>query len=142
MMNKPFDLIDGGCILQNNANRIVFLILYILISIALIIYVIIYRVIVLENHSVPQVIVRIGGMLVNFNYALAINLILKQTMTIIRRLYYLRLFISVDDHIDAHRLVGTMLFISALIHSLAYAINFAINLNGHSWFSLIFTTAA
>ncbi|CAF0809892.1 unnamed protein product [Adineta steineri] len=105
-------------------------ILYILISIALIIHVAIYRVIVLENHSVPQVIARINGMLVHFSYAPAISLMLKQTMTIIRCLYYLRLFIPVDDHIDAHRLVGTMIFISA------------INLDGHSWFSLIFTTAA
>ncbi|CAF1301842.1 unnamed protein product [Adineta steineri] len=128
--------------IKNNTNRIAFLILYILISIALIIYVIIYHVIILEKHSVPQVIARIGGMLVNFNYALAVSLMLKQTMTIIRRLYYLRIFIPVDDHIDAHRFVGTMLFISAMIHSLAYALNFAINLNGHSWFSLMFTTAA
>ncbi|CAF0844651.1 unnamed protein product [Adineta steineri] len=128
--------------IKNNANRILFLILYILISIALIIYVTIYRVITVENHSVPQVIARISGMLVNFNYALAVSLMLKQTMTIIRRLYYLRLFIPVDDHIDAHRFVGTMLFISAMIHSLGHAINFAINLDGHSWFALMFTTAA
>ncbi|CAF0862575.1 unnamed protein product [Adineta steineri] len=128
--------------IKNNTNRIAFLILYILISIALIIYVIIYQVIILEKHSVSQVIARIGGMLVNFNYALAVSLMLKRTMTIIRRLYYLRIFIPVDDHIDAHRFVGTMLFISAMIHSLGHSITFAINLNGHSWFSLMFTTAA
>ncbi|CAF4304148.1 unnamed protein product, partial [Adineta steineri] len=128
--------------IKNNTNRIAFLILYILISIALIIYVIIYQVIILKKHSVPQVIARIGGMLVNFNYALAVSLMLKQTMTIIRRLYYLRIFIPVDDHIDAHRFVGTMLFISAMTHSLGHSITFAINLNGHSWFSLMFTTAA
>jgi hypothetical protein len=117
--------------IKNNANRIAFIILYILTLIALIIYVIIYRVAVLGNNTVWQVFARIGGMLVNFNYAVAISLMLKQTMTIIRRLYYIRLFIPVDDHIDAHRFVGTILFISAMIHSLGYSIYFATNLNGN-----------
>ena len=117
--------------IKNNTNRIVFLILYILSLIALIIYVIIYRVVILGNSSVWQVFARIGGMLINFNYAVAVSLMLKQTMTFIRRLYYIRLFIPVDDHIDAHRLVGTVLFISAVIHSLGHIINFATHLGGN-----------
>jgi hypothetical protein len=128
--------------IKNNANRITFLILYILTMIALILYVIIYRTVVLENQTIWIIFARIGGILINFNYALAVSLMLKQTMTIIRRFYYLRLFIPVDDHIDAHRLVGTMLFISVIIHSLGYIIQFATHTEEHSWFALMFTTAA
>ncbi|CAF1039072.1 unnamed protein product [Adineta steineri] len=128
--------------IKNNANRIAFLILYILSLIALIIYVIIDRVVIIPNQSVWQVFARIGGILIDYNYALAIILMLKQTMTIIRRLYYFRLFIPVDDHIDAHRLVGTVLCVSAIVHSLGYVIHFATHLDGHSWFVLMFTTTA
>jgi hypothetical protein len=106
---------------KNNTNRIVFLILYFLILIALIIY----RAVSLKDQTAWQIIARIGGISINFNFAILITLMLKHMMTIIRRIYYLRLLIPVDDHIDAHRLVGTVLFISAIIHTIAYIIQFA-----------------
>ena len=107
--------------IKNNTNRIVFLILYILILTSLIIY----RAITLINHTPWQIIARIGGISINFNFAILITLILKQMMTIIRRIYYLRLVIPVDDHIDAHRLVGTVLFISTIIHTIGHIVHFA-----------------
>ena len=119
--------------MKNNANRIVFLILYILIILGLISYVAVYRTVIYKAQSIWQIFARIGGMLINLNYALAISLMLKQTMTVIRRCYYLRLFIPVDDHIDAHRLVGTMLFISAMIHSLGHVIHFATHTEGNQF---------
>jgi hypothetical protein len=113
--------------IKNNTNRLAFLMIYILTLIALIIY----RVVTLKNNTVWQIFARIGGILVNFNYTIAICLMLKQTMTIIRRLYYVRFFIPVDDHIDAHRLVGKVLFISAMIHSFGHAIHFATDTKGN-----------
>ncbi|UJR08177.1 hypothetical protein I4U23_012450 [Adineta vaga] len=123
---------------KNNINRLNFLILYILYLIVLILY----RALILKNHSIWQIFARIGGILINFNYALAISLMLKQTMTIIRRLYYLRLFIPVDDYIDAHRFVGTVLFVSAMNHSFAHAIYFATDSKGYSWLASMFTKVA
>ena len=107
--------------IKNNTNRIVFLTLYILI----LTFLIIYRAVSLKNQTPWQIIARIGGISINFNFAMLITLMLKQMMTIIRRIYYLRLVVPVDDHIDAHRLVGTVLFISAIIHIFAYIIQFA-----------------
>ena len=119
--------------IKNNMNRLIFIVLYFLILISLIIYVIVYRCIVLKNHTVWQVIARIGGMLVNYNYVVAIILMLKQTMTIVRRIYFLRLLIPVDDHIDAHRFVGTMLVTSAIIHSFGHTIQFATHTEGNQY---------
>ncbi|CAF4553310.1 unnamed protein product, partial [Rotaria socialis] len=96
--------------IKNNASRIAFILLNILIQIGSIVYVIVDRV---------------GVMLVNFNYTIAISKMLKQTMTIIRRLCFLRLIMPVDDHIDAHRLVGTILFISSIVHTFGHVIQFA-----------------
>ncbi|CAF1678518.1 unnamed protein product [Rotaria magnacalcarata] len=96
--------------IKNNTSRIAFILLNILIQIGSIVYVIVDRV---------------GVMLVNFNYTIAISKMLKQTMTIIRRLCFLRLIIPVDDHIDAHRLVGTILFISSIVHTFGHVLQFA-----------------
>jgi len=128
--------------LKNNASRVMFLVLYSLIQIALIIYVCIYRSLIMKSPSVWQLIARVGGMLVNLNYVLVIILMLKQTMTFIRRSYYLRLFIPVDDHIDAHRFVGSCLFLSSILHTFGHTIHFAIHTNKHSWLSAMFTPAA
>jgi cytochrome c oxidase assembly factor CtaG len=112
--------------MKNNTNRIVCLVLYILSLIALTAYIIYYQIIDVKNPSVWQIIARIGGGLINYNFAVAICLMLKQTMTIIRRIYFLRLLIPVDDHIDAHRLVGTVLFISAVVHTVGHTVHFAV----------------
>jgi hypothetical protein len=111
--------------MKNNTSRIVCLLLYILSLIALTAYIIYHQIVDVNVSSPWQVIARIGGGLVNYNFAVAICLMLKQTMTIIRRIYFLRLLIPVDDHIDAHRLVGTVLFISGVIHIFGYIVYFA-----------------
>jgi hypothetical protein len=120
--------------IKNNTNRFVFRILYILSLIALIIYVAVYRSTIEKADSVWQIFARIGGILINYNFAICIILMLKQTMTIIRRLHYLRLFIPVDDHIDAHRLVGGVLSISVIVHTLGHAIHFGTHTESKHYF--------
>jgi hypothetical protein len=116
--------------MKTNAKRLVFLFLYILTLISLGIYVCVDQIVILKDSSVWLVIARIGGMGIKFNYAVAVTLMLKQIMTIIRRIRYLRLIIPVDDHIDAHRLVGTVLSVSAMIHTLGYFIQYVTHTAG------------
>jgi hypothetical protein len=144
---------------KNNTSRIVCLVLYILSLIALTGYIINHQIVDVKVSSPWQVIARIGGGLVNYNFAVTICLMLKQTMTIIRRIYFLRSIIPVDDHIDAHRLVGTVLFISGVVHTFGYIVYFATHTESkylslllmtnlicltiaHSWAESMFTTAA
>ncbi|CAF0735990.1 unnamed protein product [Adineta steineri] len=131
-----------GIYMKNNKSYIVALLLYILITMSLITYAIIQRAVFMENNTVWQIFARIGGILINFNFALAITLMLKQTMTIIRRTYYLRLYIPVDSHIDAHRVVGTVLFISSMMHTGGHTIHFATHTQDWSFLKSLFTTAA
>jgi hypothetical protein len=121
--------------IKNNANRLAFRILYILSLISLIIY----RVISLKDHyTVWQIIARVGGILINFNFAVSIFLMLKQLMTIIRRTYFLRLIIPVDDHIDAHRFIGKVLAISTIIHIIGHFVHFAVHMDSEYLFLLLF----
>lgn len=126
---------------SNNINKFVFMTSYVFIMISLMIYVIIYRINTLQDRSIFPMIARITGMWIQFNYAIVICLMLKQTMSWIRSVKRLRSLIPVDDHIDAHRTVGTVLIFSGLVHTIAYIVYFATSSN-QSWAALMFTTAS
>lgn len=109
--------------IKDNVSRIVFVILYLLINLALSLYVIIYRSVVTKSH-VLVVIARIGGMLLNFNCALVFALMLKRTILLIRTYKLPRKIIPVDDHIDFHKVVGRVIGVLAIIHTIAHMSNF------------------
>lgn len=74
--------------------------------------------------NVLVVFARIGGMLLNFNCAFVIVLMLKRTILLIRTSKLLRKFIPVDDHIDFHRVVGRVIAGLAILHTIAHMANF------------------
>ena len=109
--------------LKDNLSRLVVLFLYILVNLALTLYVLIYRIVVMKNHALV-VIARIAGMLLNFNCALVIVLMLKQTILLVRTNKILRKLIPVDDHIDFHKVVGRVIAVLSIIHTIAHMANF------------------
>lgn len=108
--------------LKDNMPRVIMLLIYILANLGLMVYVIIYRAVV-QNASVFVVIARIGGMLLNFNCALIIVLMLRRTILIIRTTP-LHKILSIDDHIDFHKFVGRFIGVLSIVHTIAHAINF------------------
>ena len=84
---------------------------------------IIFRTIVRKSH-VLVLFARIGGMLLNFNCALVIVLMLKRTILLIRSNKFLRKLIPVDDHIDFHKIVGRVIAGLAILHTVAHMANF------------------
>ncbi|CAF1400176.1 unnamed protein product [Adineta steineri] len=124
--------------IKDNLSRIIVLFLYILINLALLLYVVIYRITVTKS-NIFVIFARIGGLLLNFNCALVIVLMLKQTILIIRTNTFLRKLIPVDDHIDFHKVVGRVIAALAILHTIAHMINFG-RLEDHSWGTFMFTT--
>ena len=117
---------------RNNLSRLAFLLTYISVTIALIIFVIIFRVDHEMNHNGWQVTARISGELIYFHFALLITLMLRETITVIRRYRWLRRFIPLDDHIDAHRIVGGMFSFWTIIHTIGHVVNYAIHTTGEN----------
>ena len=74
--------------------------------------------------NILVVLARIGGMLLNFNCALVIILMLKRTILLIRTSDLLRKVIPVDDHIDFHRFVGRVITGLAILHTIVHMGNF------------------
>ena len=109
--------------LRDNLARVLVLLLYILVNLALTLYVIVYRASTVRA-NVLVVLARVGGMLLNFNCALIIALMLKRTILLIRTNKFLREFIPVDDHIDFHRVVGRVIAGLAVLHTIAHMANF------------------
>ena len=124
--------------LKDNLSRIIMIILYLLINLALMLYVIIYRITVTKS-NVLVIFARIGGMLLNFNCALVIILMLKHTILLIRTNKFLRKLLPVDDHIDFHKVVGRVIAALAILHTIAHMANFG-RLTDHSWATFMFTT--
>ena len=114
----------------NNRYQILISLLYILATIGVIINVIITLVIHKGIRNGWLIVAHIGGCLVKFNFAVSIVLMLKQWMRWIRQCHWLRRFLPVDDHIDAHRYVGSILVFCSVFHSLAHMINYAVNSDG------------
>ncbi|CAF1075995.1 unnamed protein product [Rotaria sordida] len=124
--------------IKDNLSRIILLILYLLINLALIIYVIIYRTIKIKSH-VLVIFARIGGILLNFNCALIVILMLKHAILLIRTNKLLRKLIPVDDHIDFHKVIGRIIAVLAILHTIAHIANFG-RLDDYSWATYMFTT--
>lgn len=70
------------------------------------------------------VFARISGMLLNFNCAFIIILMLKRTILVIRSRKHLRKWIPVDDHIDFHKYVGRFIAALAILHTSTHMANF------------------
>ncbi|CAF1628659.1 unnamed protein product, partial [Rotaria magnacalcarata] len=124
--------------MKKNLSRIIMLIIYLLINHGLVIYVIYYRTIKVKL-NVPIVFARICGMLLNFNCTFIIVLMLKQTIRIIRSNKFLRKGIPVDDHIDFHKVVGRIIVVLSILHTIAHVVNVGAY-NNHSWVAYLFTT--
>ncbi|CAF4737076.1 unnamed protein product [Rotaria socialis] len=124
--------------MKNNLSRIIMLIVYLLINLGLVIYVIWYRTVKVKS-NVPIIFARIFGMLLNFNCTFIIVLMLKQTILIIRSNKFLRKCIPVDDHIDFHKVVGRIIVVFSILHTVAHVVNVGVY-NSHSWVAYLFTT--
>ncbi|CAF3083659.1 unnamed protein product [Rotaria socialis] len=123
--------------LKDNVPRVIAVLLYILVNIALMLYVIIYRVVVTKA-NVFVVFARIGGMLLNLNCSLIIVVMLRRSIFLIRATPLHR-FLPIDDHIDFHKFLGRFIGALSILHTLAHAINFGIT-KGYSWPVFMFTT--
>ncbi|CAF1318260.1 unnamed protein product, partial [Didymodactylos carnosus] len=125
--------------IKNNLNRIICLFIYILVNLSLIIYVVVYRLMMAKLNG-WEITARIGGELINFNFSFSFLLMLKQTITLIRSNSFLRHYVPVDNHIDLHKIVGTVIAVSSIVHSLALMINYTVKPSEYTWIQQMFTT--
>ncbi|CAF1361000.1 unnamed protein product [Rotaria magnacalcarata] len=130
--------------IRDNLSRIIIWILYILANISLVIWVCIYRAYQQQLH-VSLVLARIGGILLDFNSALMVTLMLKRTILILRSIEFIRKIIPLDDHIDFHKIIGRFIALLIILHASGHVAHFALlvhsNLEPHyTWAEYMFTT--
>jgi hypothetical protein len=105
-------------------SRIVFLFIYLSVSIGLVIFVIIYR--VKQHLHWLEVVARICGMQLNFNCMMMIVLMLRYTMGLIRSSRTLYSLVPVDDAISIHKMIGRWIVVLVFIHALFHMIYFGV----------------
>ena len=101
---------------RDNLSRIIFLLIYLSVSIGLVIFVIIYR--VDQGLHWLEIVARICGMQLNFNCMMMIFLMLRYTMGLIRRNRILYSLVPVDDAISIHKMLGRWIVVLVLNHAL------------------------
>jgi hypothetical protein len=114
--------------LFGNFSRVLFFCLYLAVSIGLLIFVIVYW--VLQDLHWLQVIARICGMQLNFNCALMLVLMLRNTARLIRMSRRLHTIIPVDDTITIHANIGRWIAVLTFIHAVCHMIYFGIHGDG------------
>ncbi|XP_062601698.1 NADPH oxidase 5-like [Saccostrea cucullata] len=104
---------------RNNLRKIMFVIIFILINIAITVYTVLE---VLEKASddIALTIFRLAagifGMLLNFNCMLVLILVLRKCHTLIRSTP-LAAILPLDQHITFHKMVGAVIGVCAIFHS-------------------------
>merc|ERR1719250_440142 len=114
----------------NNKAFLVFL--FFILSINLILF--IHRAYYFRNFSMLSgftpnpfyLLSRANGKTLLFNSILVLLLVLRNTITLLRK-FGLGSILPLDNNIYLHKLVGVMIFIQALIHTIMHLCNFAIN---------------
>lgn len=111
-----------------NFSMFLFLSIYLAVSMGLFLWVIIYRI---QKHTYwLAVIARICGMQLNFNCALMLVLMLRNTARVIRSSRRLYALIPVDETVTIHARIGRWIAVLAFVHTLCHLINAGVNGNG------------
>jgi len=105
-------------------SRVVFLFIYLSVSIGLLIFVIIHR--VRQHLDWLEVVARICGMQLNFNCMMMLVLMLRYTMGLIRSSRTLYGLVPVDDAISIHKMIGRWIVVLVFIHALFHMIYFGV----------------
>ena len=69
---------------------------------------------------------RACGRVLHFNTCLVLALVLRNTITILRR-FGLATILPLDHNIYLHKLVGFLIFFQSLLHTICHMTNFAVN---------------
>ncbi|XP_069103028.1 NADPH oxidase 5-like [Argopecten irradians] len=112
---RPFSRYFSTTYIRNNLKKIVFLIIYILVNIALGAYAAYnYR----ESNG-WYILARINGMVLNFNGMFILVLMLRKSLTYLR-LTFLHRVLPIDQNIYFHKLCGAFIAFFTLFHTVGH----------------------
>ena len=116
---------------QNNKFFLFFVMFAVIANLALFIHRAYYfRNFVMLNGLTPNpfyVLSRACGRVLLFNSVLVLLLVLRNSITILRKLG-LAAYLTLDHNIYLHKMVGIMIFLQAMLHFIMHLCNFAINI--------------
>jgi NADPH oxidase 5 len=77
-----------------------------------------------SNSNAYVIVAKVAGILIDFNSCLIILLVLRRLTTFLRNSYYGRKLIAFDEFINIHKIIGSLIVILGLLHTLFHCINF------------------
>ncbi|KAI9564083.1 hypothetical protein GHT06_007821 [Daphnia sinensis] len=111
--------------IKNNVAYIVFVAIYALINICLVVS----RAIEFKDTNIFYILARAGGQALNFNCAFILVLMLRQGITLLRRIGCAS-YLPLDQHVYLHKACGIVVIFFSVVHTVMHLINFPLNIAG------------
>lgn len=104
---------------RNNASFFLFILIYIIIQIILVAV----QLSLYSSANGYVKLARVNGILISFNSSFTIFLVLRRVLTWIRNSNLGRRLLPLDDFIAFHKLIGVLLLVYSIIHTIAHCVN-------------------
>jgi hypothetical protein len=116
---------------RNNLSFFILILCYLILNVIL--SVVQCHIYTEQNKAV--IVARVGGILLDFNSAVIILLVMRRLVTWLRNSLFGR-FLPTDDFIKFHKFIGVFILLLSLMHTIAHCVNLCkfINLNFFSFF--------
>lgn len=108
-----------GSFYRNNSEYFLFITIYLIIQIILSIL----QLWLYWDVNGALKVARVGGILISFNFAVSLFLVLRKLLTWLRSTKFGQICLPLDDFIDFHKLVGVFILLMSLMHTIGHCIN-------------------
>jgi predicted ferric reductase len=104
---------------KNNFEYFSFIIIYIILLISLSIN----QLRIYWHVNTALKIARVCGILISFNFAFSLVMVLRKTLTFLRTKRLGRKYLPIDDFLNFHKNIGIFIFFLCILHTISHCIN-------------------
>lgn len=73
--------------------------------------------------NIPLKIARVCGILISFNFAFSLVLVLRKTSSLLRNRKFSQTFLPLDNFLSFHKFVGVFIFVLCIVHTISHCVN-------------------
>lgn len=108
---------------KNNSEYFLFIIIYLIVQILLAIL----QLWLYWDVNTALKIARVGGILISFNFAFSLFLVLRKLLTWLRNTTFGQICLPLDDFLDFHKYIGVFILLMSIMHTIGHCFNLCKN---------------
>jgi hypothetical protein len=108
---------------RNNSEYFLFIIIYFIVQILLSLL----QLWLYWDVNTALKVARVGGILLSFNFAFSLFLVLRKLLTWLRNTKFGQICLPLDDFLDFHKYIGVFILLMSIMHTIGHCINLCKN---------------